>query len=370
MGSSITPDLVIFFALIQSAVFLMLIRFLDLYEREPLSLLVLMFVWGAIGAAILAPPVNGFVSAMTYSNSPEVQAVFGAAISAPIGEETTKGLALVVAFIASWWVAKRFGGMEFEGITDGIVYGAAVGLGFSFTEDIFYYLVQEGGGERGLETYLDRVGFFGLGQLTHALFTASFGVGLGLATWSRGWAGRLGFPALGLAVAMAAHAAFNGLAPAVLVRRYGFEAVAAWMGGPGVPQELARQMQATSEMVWNVVIPFSRLLFLLAFAGLVALWLRYQRRVLRFELAEEADLGLIGAREREIMPCYWRRTVWYWGLLRAGKLERWKLARRIHNALADLAFLKWRSRRLGGDWDKVEKLRKRVKALRSMEVVE
>ena len=116
--------------------------------------------------------------------------------------------------------------------------------------------------------------------------------------------------------------------------------------------------------------PVLRLLFLLAFVGLVALWLRYQRQVLRFELAEEANLGLIGPEEWEVMPRYWRRSLWYWGLLRAGKLERWKLARRVHNILADLAFLKWRLRRLGGDWGQVEKLRRRIKALRSMEVVE
>ena len=251
MGNLITPDLIIFFALIQSAVFLLLIRFLDLYEREPLSLLALMFVWGAVGAGILAPPINGFISSVVYAISPEVEIVFGPAISAPIGEETIKGLALVAAFFVSWWIARRFGGLEFEGITDGIVYGAAVGLGFSFTEDIFYYIVLEG----GMESYLNRVDFFGLGQLTHALFTATFGAGLGLATWSRSWIGRLGFPALGLAVAMAAHAAFNRLASVVLVGRYGLENVAAWMGGPGVPQELARQMQATNDAVWNEVIP-------------------------------------------------------------------------------------------------------------------
>lgn len=376
MGDLITPDLVIFFALIQSVVFLLLIRFMDLYEREPFSLLVLMFVWGAAGAGILAPPINGFVSGVVYEISPEVQAVLGAAIAAPLGEETTKGLALVVAFFVSWGIARRFGGLEFEGVTDGIVYGAAVGLGFSFTEDIFYYLVQAGGGELGLATYLDRVDFFGLGQLTHALFTAAFGAGLGLATWSHSWAGRLGFSALGLAVAMAAHAAFNGLAPAVLVYRYGFEDTAAWMGGTGipgvtgVPADLALRMGTTSTLVWDRVLPFLTVLFVLAFVGLISLWLRYQRRVLRSELAEEADLGLIGAHEQEVMPCYWRRSLWYWGLLRGGKLERWRLDRRTHNALADLAFLKWRTRRVGSDWGKVEKQRRRVKALLSTEVVE
>ena len=37
------------YALLQAVVFLLLIRFLDLYEREPLGVLALMFAWGATG---------------------------------------------------------------------------------------------------------------------------------------------------------------------------------------------------------------------------------------------------------------------------------------------------------------------------------
>jgi hypothetical protein len=45
----ITPDLFIVFALIQSAIFMLLLRFLDLYEREPLSVLAVMAAWGPSG---------------------------------------------------------------------------------------------------------------------------------------------------------------------------------------------------------------------------------------------------------------------------------------------------------------------------------
>jgi hypothetical protein len=40
----------IVFALIQSVLFLLLIRFLDFYERKPLSLLALLALWDALGA--------------------------------------------------------------------------------------------------------------------------------------------------------------------------------------------------------------------------------------------------------------------------------------------------------------------------------
>jgi hypothetical protein len=50
------------------------------------------------------------------------------------------------------------------------------------------------------------------------------GAGLGLATVSRSRRARIGFPLLGLAVAMLMHAIWNGLDRLVLVRRFGFDA--------------------------------------------------------------------------------------------------------------------------------------------------
>jgi RsiW-degrading membrane proteinase PrsW (M82 family) len=364
MGELITPDLIIFFALLQSVFFLLLIRFLDLYEREPLAVLALMFAWGAVGAGILALPINAAILDLL---PPKVGALFGEAIAGPLAEETTKGLALVVAFLLSRWVAGRFGGLEFEGLTDGVVYGAAVGLGFAFTEDLFYYLTREG----GLEEYLRRVDFFGVGQLGHAVYAGVFGAGLGLATWSRSWAGRLGIPALGLAAAMLMHAVHNGLVNLALVLRYGMESTAVWKGRfPGfVPRDVAKQMDATDAAA-AAVNGWVGYAFVAAFFLAIALWLWYQRRIIRRELAEEAESGVITRAEWELMPRYWRRSARYWRLLREGKLERWRLVRRVHNELVDLAFLKWRLRKVGGDWGKVEKLRRRIVARRSQEVVE
>ena len=64
--------------------------------------------------------------------------MFGTAIDAPLVEETSKGIVLIILFGISYLIAKRFGVLEFNGVTDGIVYGAAVGLGFSFAENIVY----------------------------------------------------------------------------------------------------------------------------------------------------------------------------------------------------------------------------------------
>jgi len=365
----ITPDLFIIFALIQSAVFLLLIRFLDLYEREPLSVLALMAGWGAVGAAILATAGNEAVLALL---PPKIEAGLGSTISGPLVEECAKGLALVAAFVLSHWALERFGFLEFEGVTDGIVYGAAVGLGFAFTEDLLYLwnYTSEVGPETGLKEYLGRVDFFGVGQLYHPVYTGAFGVGLGLATWSRSWRGRVGFPVLGLAAAVLMHAVHNGLVNLVLVVRYGLEATATWRGRMGfVPADLAERMQATADAA-AAVTRLVDYVFVTAFFVAVFLWLLYQRRIIRLELAEEVDSGLIGREDWEAMPRYWRRSARYWRLLWEGKLEQWRLIRRVHNELVDLAFLKWRIKKVGGEGGQVERRRRRIANLRSQQVVE
>jgi protease PrsW len=152
----LTPDICIALALIHSAAFLLLIRFLDLYEREPLSVLALMAVWGAVGAAIISGWANERAIGLLETLFPKTTAVFGLAIVGPLVEEFAKGIALVVAFLLSLWAARRFGFLEFEGVTDGIVYGAAVGLGFAFTEDLLYLFNE------GWSVYLERVDLLGV----------------------------------------------------------------------------------------------------------------------------------------------------------------------------------------------------------------
>jgi protease PrsW len=365
----ITPDLYIALALIQLVTLLLLIRFLDLYEREPLSVLAVMAVWGAIGASVLSTAGNEAVASVL---SPEVEVVFGRAISGPVVEECAKGLALVAAFGLSHWALKRFGFLELEGVTDGVVYGAAVGLGFAFTEDLLYLFdyISAVGPETGLDKYLKRVDFFGIGQLGHAVYTGTFGAALGLASWSQSWAARIGFPIVGLVAAMLMHAVHNGLVNLVLVLRYGLEVTAAWRGGLGyVPADLATRMQvtlndaaATTTAVDNALVE--------AFFMAIILWLWYQRRIIRQELAEEAAFGLVSLEEWETMPRYWSRSKQYWGLLWAGKPEHWRQLKRIHGELVDLAFLKWRLRKVGGDWTQVERRRRRIANLKSQRVVE
>jgi RsiW-degrading membrane proteinase PrsW (M82 family) len=364
-----TPSLYFAYALLQAVLFLFLIRFLDLYEREPLSVVALMALWGGTVAIALSLVGNGIVSGALDQ---DLDLAFGSAISAPLVEEIAKGIALVAAFQLSYLASRRFGTLEFEGVTDGIVYGAAVGLGFALVEDVFYFFrYADQGVLAGLEVFRTRVDFFGATMLGHALYTAAFGAGLGLATWSRSRIARVGFPLLGLAVAMLLHAAWNGLFSLALWARFGWDTTVAVNGCHdgndycrAIPADVRGEIQSTADAAITAS-KVSLYLSLAAFAVGIAFWLRYQRQVIRFELAEEVNSGLIAREEWEIMPRYWQRTKWYWQLLRAGRLEQWRLVRRIHNELADLAFLKWRVRRLGADPAEVETRRRRIANLRA-----
>ena len=92
--------------------------------------------------------------------------------------------------------------------------------------------------------------------------------------------------------------------------------------------------------------------------------------MIRDELAGEVETGLLSREELELMPRYWRRSKEYLRLLREGKLEQYRHLSKIHNELVDLAFLKWRLRRHGGDASRVEKLRRRITAQRSLAALE
>jgi RsiW-degrading membrane proteinase PrsW (M82 family) len=361
------PEFLVPFALIQAVVFLLLVRFLDLYEREPLNVLALMAAWGATGAVALSLVGNAIILGLL---PPAVEETFGSAIAAPLVEEVAKGLAVAVVFCLSWWAARRFGFLELEGLTDGMVYGTAVGLGFAFTEDLLYLFntADERGLGAGLSEYASRVDFFGVGQLGHAVYTAAFGAGLGLATWSRSWRGRLGLPVLGLVAAMLMHAVHNGLPAFVLAWRYGLENAVAAMGGQSVPEGVFAQMQATAEAA-NTASKVADYAFVILYIALAVIWLLYQRSVIRDELAEEAGAGLLPREEWEMMFRYWLRSKWYWQLLWEGKLERCRLLRRIHNELVDLAFLKRRLQQASDLQGQIERRRKRIAYLRSLEAI-
>ncbi len=177
---------------------------LDRYEPEPVRLLLFAFGWGAFvatAAALILQALDQFVL-----GTPETWA---AAIVAPITEETAKGLFILLLL----WVRRH----EIDGILDGVVYAGLVGVGFAFTENILYlgaaYMGGEGFGEGGLGSALGVFIIRGVfSPFAHPLFTAFIGVGVGLAVVSRSGIVRTLAPLAGYALAIAAHAIWNGAA--------------------------------------------------------------------------------------------------------------------------------------------------------------
>jgi RsiW-degrading membrane proteinase PrsW (M82 family) len=353
-------DLILAYALLQAVIAVLAVRFLDVYEREPIGLVAVMFLWGAIGAAVLASIGNELLQGELAR---DVNRVYGPAISAPVIEELAKGIALLIAFFGSRWAYRRFGLFEFDGVTDGIVYGAAIGIGFAFTEDLFYFFreARATGVGDALDVFVDRRDFFGPATLRHGIWTATFGAGLGLATTSRRWIGKLGWPLLGLALAMLMHAVNNGLTPILLAIKYGFETTYEYFA-IGVPVDLADRMDDTVATATDTLKVISWVYVVLFFVG-IALWLRRQRRVIAEELADEVESGLISEEEARVAGSFSRRTVYEWRQIRAGDVEAAAQTSELCRELAELAFTKRRLRDLDDAREEIAHRRERVRAV-------
>jgi protease PrsW len=309
--------------LLQTVVYLLFIRAIDLYEREELRYVIPVFVWGLTVAVVISLFFNTLF-AVTLSVVVDIEAadILTAIFVAPVVEECAKGLALLIAFAVASIVSLRRGGIEFSGVMDGIVYGSAVAFGFSIAEDILY------GYQFGEEAFLFRRIFGGFG---HAAFTSLTGIGIGLITWVRSGALKVVLPVLGLSCAILLHAIFN---------------LTATLFGP-----LA------------YVILF---LVLLSYLVLIVIWLTIERRAIRVELRDEVAAGTISADEYAILPTYFARTFYYLGLILSGRIGEWRRARKIHEAAANLAFIKRLSREpyAAPQQRKAELLRRRIAELR------
>ncbi|GAA3665211.1 hypothetical protein GCM10022202_29100 [Microbacterium marinilacus] len=187
-------------ALIPCAVVVWTVVLIDRWEPEPKTLAVFAVAWGGIASIAFTLL---FALALTIV-VPELSGsdFFGAVIQAPLVEEAFKGLGLLLIL----WIGRR----AFDGPVDGVVYGALVGAGFAFTENIQYFAVSiiEGGGlQLGMTFFVRAV----MSPFAHAMFTACTGFALGLAVRRGRAAGpTLALGAVGYVAAVLLHALWNG----------------------------------------------------------------------------------------------------------------------------------------------------------------
>jgi RsiW-degrading membrane proteinase PrsW (M82 family) len=214
--------------------YLALVLWMDRNEREPTWMIVMTFCWGACVAVFIALILNSIgelVVADAFGK--EVGELYGFSISAPVVEESAKGLVLFIIY--------RRARSEFNGVLDGIVYAAIVGLGFAATENVLYYgrgIMEDLQDHRlfssddigvSLGTFIVR-GVFS--PFAHPLFTAMTGIGLGIASRSTKPSTRFWAPVLGLLGAIFLHSLWNTSAifGAVFVAVYLFVLVPLFVG--------------------------------------------------------------------------------------------------------------------------------------------
>ena len=109
-------------------IYLLPFMFLDRYDPEPLWLLALAFGWGALVAVLVSIVVNTLITiivaviASIGGLPPELGELAGAVFSAPIFEEGSKGVGLLILLI----FFRRY----FDDILDGIVFAGVIALRF------------------------------------------------------------------------------------------------------------------------------------------------------------------------------------------------------------------------------------------------
>jgi RsiW-degrading membrane proteinase PrsW (M82 family) len=242
------PPLIVTAAAASAAVYALLVAWLQRGAGRPAPLLLASVVWGASGAAFLSHALNdlarGWIAVLAGSDQARA---LTSTLAAPAIEEAAKAIGLVL-IVLLWRRA-------IGGVRDGIVYGALIGIGFVFTENLLYlaFAVLEGGAAAlARSVYLRGL----LAGGNHAIFTATVGAGVGLVCGAHARGERAVAATLAVAAALVQHLAWNALASGAITRA---------LCGAEVPGGACRAAPADTALF--VVVPLLTLLFLGPGAG-------------------------------------------------------------------------------------------------------
>lgn len=237
-------------ALVPLFIVLVAVCWIDRWEPEPVGLLVAAFLWGAGVSTVISLVVNTSTAALISqaTGDPDGGSTISAVVAAPVSEELTKGLGVLVVFL----IWRR----SFNGAVDGIVYAAVIAAGFAFAENILYFVQYS---DMIVQTFILR----GLiSPFAHVTFTACTGIAVGASARMRSRLAWIWMTPLGLACAILLHAFWNGVLT----------------GAPA--------------LYFFVEVPF-----FLACIGLVVWLRRSERMTMRNRLADYQRAGWFGAAE-------------------------------------------------------------------------
>ncbi|HUS69537.1 MAG TPA: PrsW family glutamic-type intramembrane protease [Anaerolineae bacterium] len=316
-------------AVAPAVLYCLIVWWLDRYEKEPWGLLAATFIWGAIPAILLSLIAEFVIGAPFAAFLGQSGAdVAAGSVVAPVVEESVKALAILAVFL----IFRR----EFDGVMDGIVYGALVGFGFAMTENGLFFLAAlvEGDAAMWLALVFVRTLVFGL---NHGLFSGIVGMGFGYASMADSAWKRWLAPVVALGAAIFVHAVHN------------------------LSTTLA------SELCWPVVISLLNdwggvaILVIIVFLS----WDR-EKRCITEELDGEVTAGTLSQDVYDTATSYGARVSAQWKALASnGPSDAWRV-RRLHQRATELAFAKRRLQRAPGDKvgeRVVSRLREQIRAL-------
>jgi len=310
---------------LMALIYLVVVRIVDLNEKEPLWAVAMMFVLGGLAACVLGLSVNMAVLELSV-------------VPAVLVKELARFLSIAAGVGVLTLLAVRRGWSEINGLMDGVVYGAAGGLGYAtgavFIRDL---LLGPVGHLAGLEAA--PLSGFGLGSLalvglSDGIFGALMGIGFAAAVHARVPAQRLLFPLVSFAAAVSAHVSYDYLAHGNA------------LGAEGVVRKWAA-----------LVLPA------LVVVGVMAVALTREKKAIREQLASEADTGVVTSTELGILQSFVAREALYFRTLFKGRFGVWAGLRGLHNRQVQLALAKHRAALAGLD-EAAGKLSPEVRQLR------
>lgn len=258
--------------------YLVAIWWLDRYEREPFWLTVLVFTWGALAGTTLAVLVSlPLLFVATSVGGQAVGTITAAVVIAPVVEEVTKGLVFILLLATH----------HLDNETDGLIYGAATGLGFAAVENLLYAVGAAADGAAAVLVVVFLRTFFS--SIVHCISSGLLGMTIGHACHRSGPLKWLLWPALGLGLAVANHALWNALAVGAQFEVLGPASV--------LLLPLGMAIVALAAVAMFLLTQFS-------------LW--REHRVIRRFLLAEAALGVLPATHAAIIPFWLRRRKRDW----------------------------------------------------------
>jgi protease PrsW len=287
------PVLFSFFAAVfPMLVYLLIIWRMDKYEREPMTFVLLHFIWGAFGAVALGLVGNLMLGDIAGMKPGEETGFVQTIFFAPLSEEIAKGIFLLFTVTSK----------KFDNITDGLVYGGAIGLGFGMTENFTYFISYGDTLSNWIFLVVVRTGF---SAVMHCISTATFGALLGLTKFSLNKFRSL-YPVLGLLLAMFYHFLWNASVSFSNTFLYGFVFM---------------------------------ILLILTFMGIFRLSLAHEKKIIIRELSEESENQILPIEHIPIISSPLR--------LRKGWIDE-RIRKQYFRTAIKLAFAKMQSKKSDG----------------------